>query len=61
MRGEIDLDLADVVLGRYFRVGSVASDDSDVKFAGSNESVEYRLADGASGLCIHGVRDRRLS
>jgi hypothetical protein len=44
MRGEINLDLADVFLGRNFGLGSVTSDDGNVKFARGNESVEYWLA-----------------
>lgn len=56
VRGEIDLDLADVVLGRDFGLGGVTSNDGDVKLARSNEGVKYRLAEGACGLRIHGVR-----
>ena len=59
MRGEINLDLADVDPGGGFGLGGVASNGSDVELVRSNENVEYGLAEGACGLYIQGIRDRR--
>ena len=52
MRGEINLDLADIVLGRDFGLGGMTSDDGDVKLARSDEGVEYWLAERACGLVV---------
>ena len=56
MRGEINLDLADVVLGRDFGVGGMASDNGDAKLSRSDESVKYWLPEAACGLCSQRVR-----
>jgi len=59
VRGEINLDLADVVLDRDFGIGGVASDDGDIELARSTESVEDGLAEIACSLGIQGLRDHR--
>ena len=50
MRGEINLDLADVVLDRDFGVGGMASDDGDAKLSRSAEGIKYWLPEAACGL-----------
>ena len=52
MRGEVNLDLADVVLDRDFGVGGMASDDSDAKLSRSDESIKYWLPEATCGLCV---------
>lgn len=56
MRGEVNLDQADVVFGGDFGVGGMSSEGGDAKLSRSNESVEYWLAEAACGLCSKSQR-----
>ena len=50
VRGEIRLDLTEVVRRGDLGRRSVTSDGGDVELARSNEGVEYKLAEGPCGL-----------
>lgn len=50
MRGEIRLDLTEVVRRGDLGRRSVTSDGGDVELARRNEGVEYKLAKGPCGL-----------